>query len=264
MNTSLSKQRLKFLSSLSQKKYRKINQQFLIEGVKICDEALHSDFKIIEFYLISNYKYKDDVRRLSLKCAEKGIPVIEISESDLKKISDTVQSQGVLALVCQPEFLVEDLNLSSDNLFIAGERLADPGNLGTIIRTADWFGVDAVFLDKESADWTSPKVLRSTMGSVFHVPVLDQIDLKELIPQLKSQGFSTFGASLGGNVIGPDFKRTGRKLLVVGNESHGLSAEISNELDYLIKIKRFGAAESLNVAVATGILLNEFCRHAGD
>ncbi len=256
MIPSLSKQQLKHLTALTHKKYRQLFQEFLIEGIKLCEEALNADFQFLSLCFCtddSDFSRQTEIIRI---CESRKIPVYETSAANLKRLSDTVQTQGIIGHIRSREFSIESIKFSSNSLLVAVENLADPGNLGTIIRTADWFNAQAVILDKNSVEWQNPKVVRASMGSIFHLPIIVAEDLQSLFLRLKSLSFSIIGTSLNGQSLTKITTIPARKLLILGNESHGLSPELQKMVDFLITIPGAGKAESLNVAVAGGILMH--------
>ena len=184
---------------------------------------------------------------------------ILLSDSVFKKISDTVTPQGILAVVKQNEFTVEDIIERRDkerSCIVVLDRLQDPGNLGTIVRTGGGAGITGIVMSNDSVDLYNPKVIRSTMGSVFRVPVAVVPDLQDAIKKMKQNGIETYAAHLNGmeyqkGAFGKDIA------LLIGNEAKGLSDEVSVMADKLIKIPMEGKVESLNAAVATAILMYE-------
>jgi len=263
MKQVLSKQKRKQLTSLKLKKHRRQYQQFLIEGFKLCEEALNSQFEVSEFYYCPAISGLKPEHPFWEKCQAKKIPLYEISETDLQQLADTVNSQGILALVHTKNYSLTDLKPETTNLLVALERVSDPGNLGTIIRTADWFGASAILIDEHSVDWLNPKVIRGSMGSLFHLPIIPNLDLEKVFPLLKSAGFQIFGATPTGTPLTAVDFQAPRKLVVLGNESQGLSKNLLVKVDRQIAIEGTGRAESLNVAVAAGIFLYCFQNFKG-
>ena len=152
----------------------------------------------------------------------------------------------------QPAATIQEARRS---LIVALDGISDPGNLGTILRTCDWFGVDAVWLDPASVELYSPKVVRSTMGSIFHLPILPDVDLAAMLRLAKKNGSKVMVTAPkdGSPIPLPDYPE--RSVIVFGNEAHGVGAGIQREADQQISVPRFGSAESLNVAVACGVIV---------
>ena len=238
---SLSKNHLKLITSLSQKKYRHKYKLFVVEGMKVVQEFLNSSYELeILFSTESSFSYLDNF--------------IEVSEQELKKISSLKTPNKVIALVKIPV----QKNTSSSGLIVALDAINDPGNLGTIIRLCDWFGIDQLLCSKETVDCYNTKVVQSSMGSLTRVAI-SYIDLKEY---LTSVSIPVFIADMDGDNI-YEMKPPTSAVLVMGNEANGISNYIKEIVSTKITIPRYGDSqliESLNVATATAILLSEFRR----
>jgi TrmH family RNA methyltransferase len=250
----LSKNTLKIYKSLKSKKFRKRENKFIIEGIKMCKEAIHSDYAMEVLLLHMSSLASIDVEWFFDHCREHDIPVKQITDKDLATLSDTVNSQGVLGIVNKPETLVELLDMK---FLLAVDSGRDPGNVGTIIRTADGFGIDAVLLGADSVDLYNEKVLRSTMGSIFHIPVVENVDLVQQLKILKDGGFTIYSSEIQGDTDYHRHQYSNRKVIIVGNESRGIASDIAALADVRLRIPLHGQAESLNMSVATGILLSE-------
>jgi len=230
----------KHVNSLKQKKFRTTLNSFVIEGVKMVEELLLSDYKVEIIYATVDWSQDNS----EIEC-------IVVSEKELGQISSLKTPNKVLAVVKQKDSIVTDF---SSKLTIALDKLQDPGNMGTIIRTADWFGIDGVVCSKDSVDIYNPKVLQATMGSFFRVNVM-YVDLKEFFSF--NEGLTVYGALLDGeNVYQKKMIEKGAVLLM-GNESKGISDELFHFISERVLIPNFGEAESLNVATATAILCSE-------
>lgn len=241
----ISKNQIKIINSLQQKKYRKIHQQFFAEGKKVIQELLNSNFELIE--LFTTQESFPNVPKSQINT---------ISEADLKKISVLVTPNESLAIFKIPN----ENKLKTDNgLTIALDDIRDPGNMGTIIRLADWFGVLQIVCSNETVDVYNPKVVQSTMGSLARVNVV-YLNLNDY---LKTCKLPVYGTLLEGKNIYSE-KLNRNAVVVLGNESNGISATIQELITQKITIPRFGTlqeTESLNVATATAIVLSEFCRN---
>lgn len=239
---SLSKNQLKLITSLQQKKYRQKHKLFIAEGVKVVNELINSDFELDILFST------DDV----LVNKNQKTPII--SEVELKKISSLKTPNKVLGLFKIPE----EKALQEKGLTIALDEINDPGNLGTIIRLCDWFGVQQLVCSLNTVDCYNPKVIQSTMGSITRV----QINYVELPDFLSDTTLPVFIADMDGKDVYKT-KLPENAVLVMGNEANGISDEIKKIVENKIKIPRFGnlqQTESLNVATATAILLSEFRR----
>ncbi len=238
----LSKNQIKLITSLKQKKYRLQHQLFVAEGKKTIVELLHSNLQLLQLYTTTlEFDVSDDLQT-------------EISENELKKISFLKTPNTALALFKIPK--PQTINFSK--LIVALDDVRDPGNLGTIIRLCDWFGVIDLICSLDTVDCYNPKVIQATMGSITRVSV-SYVSLKEF---LSDQNTDIFGAFMDGdNVYNKDLPGSG--ILVLGNEANGISNELESIMTKRVSIPRFGdikATESLNVATAAAILLSEFKR----
>jgi TrmH family RNA methyltransferase len=239
----VSKNQIKRITSLLQKKYRKQEQLFFVEGVKGVQELLDSNFELVELFTTNSELFSVDKSK-----------VYAITESELQKISALTTPNTCLALFKIPAAV----SIEEKGLLVALDDVRDPGNLGTIIRLCDWFGIKTLFCSEESVDVYNPKVVQATMGSISRVNVVYG-NLEQLLTTTKLPVFGTF---MDGNNI---YKETlpNEGIIVMGNEANGISKAIENLVSERIAIPRFGdlqATESLNVATATAIILSEFKR----
>lgn len=236
--TSLDNQYVKRVTSLHKKKYRDENGEFFIEGMKTLNEAIKCNHKI------KNIFYCPDMIEYNL-----DFPAYEVTKEIIAKMTDTTTPQGVIAVCEIPKF-----SLSNAKRMVYLDKVQDPGNVGTIIRTADAFGFDAVLLSKECADVYSPKVVRSTMGSLFHIPIIQDVSIE----YLKKLNAKIYSSTLDTNNFLEDINIQETFVLVIGNEGSGISSEIKSITDEFVKINMSGNAESLNASIAAGILMYEF------
>ena len=239
----LGKSKVKYIQSLGQKKLRDEEGLFIAEGPKIIPELLASaDTHIQEMYALREWL---DEHAAKIK----DIEVTEVSEIELGRISQLSTPNQVLAVVKKFEPPVIDAR-GTVSLMLDG--IQDPGNVGTIVRIADWFGLGQVICSRDCADIYNPKVVQATMGSIARIKVL-YTDLAEWLDL--QQGINIYAASLDGEDIAT-IKKITQGIIVIGNESKGISAEIMNKTSNKITIPRKGHAESLNAAVAAGIILS--------
>ena len=239
----VSKNQIKLITSLQQKKYRKQEQLFFAEGVKVVQELLHSNFELQDLFTT-----KQDFLTVSKD------KVHAISEAELKKISALTTPNTCLAVFKIPKAK----EMVEKGLIVALDDVRDPGNLGTIIRLCDWFGIETLFCSEESVDIYNPKVVQATMGSISRVNVVYG-NLEQFLTAAKLPIFGTF---MDGSIIYKE-KLPTEGIIVMGNEANGISKPIENLVSKRITIPRFGdlqATESLNVATATAIILSEFKR----
>jgi TrmH family RNA methyltransferase len=258
---ALSKAKAKYLKSLQQKKFRDQETKFLVEGFRLISEAVASDFKVEMLLHTREFVGHPKHAALIQRCREKKIGIVEASAREFDSFTDTETSQGVAALVVQRQWRLQDARHVGEGpeVIVAFDSVSDPGNVGTMIRTADWFGVSAILLGQGGVELYNPKVVRSTMGSLFHLPILTNVKLAELLEELHGRGFVVIAADVQGKSSYDVIGRPEKTVIIFGNEAHGLSSEISGQIDYRAAIKRIGSAESLNVGVACGILLAYFC-----
>jgi RNA methyltransferase, TrmH family len=238
---------------LTQKKYRLSEGKFLLEGVRAVEEVLNSSWEV-EMLLVRDETVLEQFTPL---LGRRPVPVGLAAEKDLARLSDTVTSQGAVCVVkIPPQPPVGEIFSREGPLSVlALNGVADPGNVGTIIRTSDWFGVSAVVLDPSTVELTNPKVLRSAMGSEFHLPVVTSTGLDSLIALARQHEIPVITTTLQGGESASTYRFPERFLLVMGSEAHGVDGSVAAGGDVRLTIPRFGNAESLNVAISTGILL---------
>jgi len=238
----LSKNQLSLITSLQQKKHRIKHNSFIAEGAKVVSELLNSNFELDRLYCVSDQSYKN---------IEK---VTKISEIELKKISTLKTPNNVVAI-----FKIPSPNVTyKKGCILALDNINDPGNMGTIIRLCDWFGVDQIICSTNTVDCYNSKVVQASMGSLTRVSII----YTDLHIYLKNSSIQKFAAAMNGENI---YKEELPKecILVMGNEANGISDSIAKLLTNALTIPRFGSlkqTESLNVATATAILLSEFKR----
>jgi TrmH family RNA methyltransferase len=239
----VSKNQIKLINSLQQKKYRKLHNLFIAEGKKVIQELIDADF-CLEHLFVTKANLFDSRYDSEL-----------ISDSELKKISALTTANDCLAV-----FKIKEVSSnSSEGLELALDNIKDPGNMGTIIRLCDWFGISKIVCTEETVDIYNPKVVQATMGSLARVEVL----YTNLPNYLKATDVAIFGTFMDGeNIYKQNLPAKG--IIVMGNEANGISAEIESLVTQKISIPRFGSlqqTESLNVATATAVILSEFKRN---
>jgi TrmH family RNA methyltransferase len=244
----ISKSQISFIKSLHQKKIRKEHGLFIVEGLKSIQEFINSEYVVDSVYCTENLMPKLD--NLSRK-----IKPVGITESELSRISTLSTPQAILAVVQIPQ--QTDLNIKKlDGSFIlALDGVQDPGNLGTIIRTADWFGLNTILCSKDTAEVYNPKVVQASMGSLSRVNII-YTDLGDVFSQIN---IPVYGALLDGkSIYETDFGQEG--IILLGNEGNGISEYLIEKINYPITIPRYGKAESLNVAISASIFCSELRR----
>lgn len=238
----ISKNELKYIQSLCQKKQRSLDEVFIVEGPKLVEEVLASDYHIKKGYATAEWLSKN----------KPEVDFAEVTGLELEKMSG-LQTPNQVLLVCYQK-KVPSLPSLHHALTLVVDGIQDPGNLGTIIRIADWFGIKQIIASEDSVDCYNPKVVQSTMGSFIRVDCY-YTNLEEL---LSTTVVPVYGALLNGTSI-LTIKKPAEALLVIGNESKGIRASILPFIQHAITIPRKGGAESLNAAVATGIILSHLC-----
>jgi RNA methyltransferase, TrmH family len=244
----ISKNKLKYYSLLLKKKHRDQKKQFIAEGLKSIEEGLNSNYEC-EAVLVTD-EYENNIREFPRKY---NVQIETVNEEEFRKLSDTVTPQGIAAVFNYPK--VKDINKIKSDLIVCLENIGDPGNLGTIIRTCDWFGVSDIVLSKNSTDPFSPKTVRSSMGSIFHLNIYDETDLEQFLESYKKKGYEILCADTEGENLFT-FQPKGKIILILSSESHGPSVDILRLSDHRITIPKYGKGESLNVASASAVILS--------
>ena len=236
----ITKNQIKYIRGLAQKKNRIKEQCFVVEGEKSVAELLKSSFQIIDLFATKQWIAENNYAKAN-----------EVSVAELTRISNLKSANNVLAVVR----FSDEKQERSEGVTLVLDDVNDPGNLGTIIRMCDWFGVQQIVCSKNTVDIYNPKVVQSTMGSLFRVGIM-YTDLSTYLAEVTSP---IYGAFMDGeNIKGISANKNAH--LVMGNEANGISVEVEEYISKKVSIKNIGNnAESLNVAVATSILLHEFC-----
>ena len=274
--SSKDNKRIKYIRSLLEKSgIRKKNHSFVVEGIKLVDEAL--EYGNVLDIIVSKSLYEEivsgDLSRNALlsdngkhiiKQVKQGTSLTVVSDAVFKSVSETITPQGILAEVEMPKHRLLEENFLEIAYEKTGkikllilEDTADPGNLGTIMRTAEAAGVTGVIMGKGTVDIFNPKVVRSTMGSIFRLPFAYVDDLKAVILRLKRDGISFYATHLKGKESYRDISYSDKAGILIGNEARGLSDEIANLADTYVIIPMQGKVESLNAAVAAALMMYE-------
>ncbi|WP_291756629.1 TrmH family RNA methyltransferase [Lysinibacillus sp. UBA5990] len=233
------------------RKERERSGEFIVEGFHLVEEALKNKEQVLQIIVREGVD-------LPMLWPIDGIAIVEVTSVVAKEFAETETSQGVFA-ICKQPVLEEEVKASWRKVLLI-DAVQDPGNIGTMIRTADAAGLDAVILGKGCADVYNPKTLRAAQGSHFHIPVVRE-ELTECVDFLQDQGVPVFGAALDEDAVPySDIQHTGAFAIIMGNEGSGIQPQLLALTDQNIIIPIFGQAESLNVAVATGIVLYGFVK----
>lgn len=243
---SISASTIKNIRALQQKKFRKESGLFVVEGIKTVEELINSSFELDSIYTTEPFNFLNavDTERIHI-----------IDKKELDRISGLQSPNKILAVAKIPSEKPVDRN---DSLILVLDSMNDPGNIGTIIRTAKWFGVNTILCSEDCADVYDRKVVQSTMGALFHVNIRYE-NLPEWIDKAKEHGFSIIGAAMNGKSI-YTYQKTNKTALLIGSESHGISPTLLKKCDSIVTIPNNEVeqkVESLNAGIAASILLSE-------
>lgn len=251
----LSRNKIKLIQSLTRKKSRDESGLFLIEGTKLVEESLLSGFRIHS--LISTPEFKEN----HFEASHSNFDWIESDSETIRKASLQQNPQDAMAIVHKPEQQTVRIN-PEDELYLVLDFIQDPGNMGTILRVADWFGIKAVICSENTVDCFNPKVVQASMGAIFRIDTF-YTDLQNFIPEFASPDVPVYGTFLEGNNIYTE-KLTKNGFLILGNEGNGISEPVEKLVNRKLFIPRYTETdkqpESLNVAIATAICCSEFRR----
>lgn len=240
----ITKNEIKYLQSLHLKKYRELHNCFLVEGRKIVKELIASQFEVSIIYATNEW--------ISNNIGLKNVKVEEVTADELSKIATHQHPDQVVAVAKVPSYNLPTTLIGKK--FVLLDQVNDPGNAGTIIRSADWFGWDGVIFSENSVEIFNPKVINSAKGSLFRTPVF-QGDIASFLTQ--NSDFEVYGALMEGDSI-YNVSFSEKAILIIGNEANGISPEISSFINQAITIPRLGGAESLNAGVAASIIFSHW------
>lgn len=254
--TSKDNETIKHVRKLKEKKYRDEYGEYVIEGIKLINEAIEENANIKTILVCDNCNKIEKINQSAMyKVAKKDC--LYVDEKVFNTITDVQNPQGILAVVEKKGMEVE-INYNEDVIVVLDD-IQDPGNIGTILRTLDSVGLSQVIISKKSGDVYNSKVVRSTMGAIFRVKIIESEDLVDTLKNIKKHKFKIVSTSLetDKSMYDIDYKKVA---IIVGNEANGVSNEIQEMSDEKIKIPMLGKTESLNVSVATGVVLYEYVR----
>ncbi|HHD2751941.1 TPA: TrmH family RNA methyltransferase [Clostridium perfringens] len=243
----------KEIKKLKEKKHRIKSNKYLIEGLRFVEEAIKSKVSIDSIIFTEVFKEKNPEFFLNIN---EDIKLIQMNDALLKQLCSTENPQGVIGVIN-----MQNKELKSGELVVLVDKVQDPGNMGTIIRTAHAAGAAGIVMTKGTVDIYNDKTLRSTMGSIFYIPVVED-DSLEYVKSLKEDGYRLVVSSLQGKNNFFEENLQGKIMIAVGNEGNGVSDEVYEIADIKVKIPMPGEAESLNVAVATSIMIYEKIRQS--
>jgi len=250
---------IKEVKSLKNRKFREEKKLFFIEGIKITEEALKENAEIVRILVSEEFVSREDSAPLMQRIESVGYKCFIIPAKLYREISDTETPQGIMAVVKVKHFGIDEIIREKSSLVIL-DTIQDPGNMGTIIRTADAAGFDGMIISKGCVDIYNPKVIRATMGSVFRMPFNFSEDLTDTIKVLKSKNIRVIAAHLKGDKNYFELDMKGNIAVIIGNEANGIRDDVSALADDLVRIPMAGRTESLNASVAAGLLIYEVLR----
>lgn len=253
--TSKDNELIKEVKKLKEKKFRDLNNKFIVEGIRIIEDAILEQADIDKIIICEDC-IKNIDKKLMYEIAKHNC--IYVSENVFNTITDVTNPQGILAIVN-----IDKNNKQIDyneDVIIVLDGIQDPGNLGTILRTVDSANLKQIVVSNNTADVHNPKVVRSTMGGIFRVNVIQSNDLVQTLDEIKKQGFEVIVTSLETEDSIYDVDYT-KKVIVIGNEANGVSVPVQEIADKKVKIPMLGKTESLNASVAAGIMIYEYVRN---
>lgn len=254
--TSKDNEIIKSIRKLKDKKYRDIENKYIIEGIKLIEEAIEEKAKIDTVIICEDcIANKTIEQKLMYEIAKYNC--IYVSEKVFNAVTEVTNPQGILAVV-NKENKESDINYDEDVIVVL-DGIQDPGNLGTILRTVDSVGLSQIIVSNKTADAYNPKVVRSTMGAIYRVKVIESNNLIKTLMEIKKHKYKILATSLETKESLYDVEFN-KKVIVIGNEANGVSKEILEIADEKIKIPMLGKTESLNASVATGVILYEYVR----
>lgn len=254
--TSKENETVKTIKKLKDKKYRDETGLYIIEGIKMLEEAIEEKARIRKIIICEECLKAEDLEQKVLYEIAK-YNCIYVNSKVFNSLTDVVAPQGIMAVIEKPN---KDIKIKYDqDIILALDGIQDPGNLGTILRTADSVNLKQIIVTKNTADSYNPKVVRSTMGAILRIKIIETDDLAKTLKEAKKNKFKIVATSLDTNnsIYDIDYNK---KVIVIGNEANGVSKEIQELADNKVKIPMLGKTESLNASVATGIMLYEYVR----
>ena len=254
--TSKENETVKTIKKLKDKKYRDETGLYIIEGIKMLEEAIEEKARIRKIIICEECLKAEDLEQKVLYEIAK-YNCIYVNSKVFNSLTDVVAPQGIMAVIEKPN---KDIKIKYDqDIILALDGIQDPGNLGTILRTADSVNLKQIIVTKNTADSYNPKVVRSTMGAILRIKIIETDDLAKTLKEAKKNKFKIVATSLDTNnsIYDIDYNK---KVIVIGNEANGVSKEIQELADNKVKIPMLGKTESLNASVATGIILYEYVR----
>jgi len=262
MAEPLSKAKLSVFRKLHSKKNREIENRFIIEGWHLLEEAIKSGAHLNAVVYDGSRKLSDEDRLVLAKATQHSDKVYLASESQLKALGETKTNSGVIGIADRLHYdwgsVEASLRTKGESCLVVLDAVSDPGNCGAIVRGCDWFGADAVLMGKGCPEKENGKLVRATMGGLFHLPILPIENLADTVGSLKSEGFQVVASEIGASESLQSFHWPAKTVLVIGNEARGVSEQILELADHRIEIPSFGNGESLNAAMSCSVFLGHW------
>lgn len=244
----LTKKQIQDLAKLKQKKYREETSYFVVEGKKSVTDGINSKFMCLQIVATNEFEI-DNKDFLKSKIFE------TVNNSEFQKLSSLTNPQGILGVFSTKGLYIDEV---TSNKVLVLENIADPGNMGTIIRTADWFGITEIVVSKNCVEILNPKVIQSSMGSIFRTKFKISEDVAEVLTEMKKNDYKIYVTDLNGKSFN-DITYNNKLGIVLSSEAHGPSDAVLNQADDIVTIPKLGNAESLNVAISNAIILSKIC-----
>ena len=260
--SSKDNERVKYTKSLLKSKNRQKESKYIIEGYRILTLAIECNADLDYVFINETFEDKEEHQNLLKRLDDNNIKVFKTTNKIFKDLVDTENTQGILGVIKFKERKIEHNINNKDKFVLILDRIQDPGNMGTIIRTADAAGVDSIIALKGSVDIYNPKVIRSTMGSIFDMNII-HCTQEECIKTLKEKDFKIVSSYLDTDNYYHETNYGNKIALVIGNEANGVNDDLINQSDILVKIPIYGNAESLNAAISSAILMYEIKKYLG-
>ena len=261
--TSKDNENVKEIKKLKEKKYRDLNNKYIIEGIKLVKEAIKEDAKIDKIIICEDCLNDESIDQ-SLMYEIAKYDCIGVSKKVFSSLTEVSTPQGILAVINKKDNKIgkEDI-LYDEDIILVLDGIQDPGNLGTILRTLDSVNLKQIILSEKCADPYNPKVVRSTMGAIFRVNIIESKNIIETLKTIKKNKYKIMITSLeaDNSIYKVDYNK---KAIVIGNEANGVSKKVQELADEKVKIPMLGKTESLNASVATGVILYEYARRKID
>lgn len=259
--SSIHNHTIKFAKSLRSKKSRDESGCFSVEGIRLVEEAVHSGWEILFCIFTEESQRQKRVQNILEELESRKCRLVQVTSSIYDKITDTEQPQGIMLVMKKALYALRGI-IDENNVpfLIVLDQVQDPGNIGTIIRTADAAGCTGVLMTKGCADLFGGKTVRSTMGSLFHLPIIQGLSTQDIVSFLKEKRIALFAATLDGAQIYYNTDLSGAVALVFGNEGNGVSAEMLACSNNRLYIPIIGKSESLNVSASAAVILYETVR----